>query len=168
MKIARILAFTLLPVVLFFACSNTGNDQDKPKNKTKSNVRVKVEKTSEQWKKELSTQEYYVLREAGTERAYTGDLLDNKQKGLYTCAGCNNVLFTSSTKYESGTGWPSFYNYATDTSIVTDVDYKLGVARTEVLCAKCGGHLGHVFKDGPKPTGLRYCMNSVALDFVEK
>jgi peptide-methionine (R)-S-oxide reductase len=125
-----------------------------------------VIKSEEEWKESLSDQEFYVLRKKGTERAFTSELNDNKKGGLYMCAGCNTVLFTSSTKFDSGTGWPSFYRPEDKNLIKEDTDYNLGYARTEVLCARCGGHLGHVFPDGPKPTGLRYCINGVALDFI--
>ena len=128
----------------------------------------KVFKSTEEWKKQLSKMEYYVLREKGTERAHTGDLLNVKKDGIYTCAACGLDLFASDTKYESGTGWPSFYKPLDSTHILEDTDYNLGYARTEVLCKKCGGHLGHVFNDGPKPTGLRYCLNPVSLNFKEK
>lgn len=118
-----------------------------------------------EWKERLTDMEYYVLRQAGTERAFTGDLLDNKQQGYYICAGCNQRLFHSDTKFRSGTGWPSFYDVVSQDSIRLDTDYKIGYERSEVLCGNCGGHLGHVFNDGPAPTGLRYCINSAALDF---
>ena len=126
----------------------------------------KIIKSDAQWKSELSEQEYYVLRQAGTERAYSGDLLDNKAEGVYVCRGCKLELFDSKTKFESRTGWPSFYEPVNGTHVEENTDYKIGYARTEILCARCGGHLGHVFNDGPKPTGLRYCVNSVSLDFV--
>ena len=124
-----------------------------------------VKLSDAQWKKRLTASEYRILREAGTERPYSSPLNGEKRKGTYTCAGCDNRLFSSSTKFESGTGWPSFYRPLSG-GIVTDKDYKLGYPRTEVLCARCGGHLGHVFDDGPRPTGKRYCMNGVALSFV--
>lgn len=125
-----------------------------------------IVKSDDEWKAELSDTEYYVLRNAGTERSFTGDLWDNKKDGVYVCRGCNLALFSSDTKYKSGTGWPSFYEPIKRDYVGEDTDYNLGYARTEVHCARCGGHLGHVFPDGPKPTGLRYCINSVSLDFV--
>ena len=127
-----------------------------------------IEKSDEEWRRELDKMEFYVLREKGTERAFTGDLLKVKEKGVYVCRGCGLPLFESSTKYKSGTGWPSFYQPIKEEFVKEDVDYNIGYARTEVLCARCDGHLGHVFPDGPKPTGLRYCINSVSLDFVKK
>ena len=126
----------------------------------------RVSLTPEEWKKRLTEKEFYILREGGTERAFTGDLLDNKGTGIYTCAACGAPLFSSETKYKSGTGWPSFYTPIQEGRVGEEVDRTLGMTRTEVHCARCGGHLGHVFPDGPKPTGLRYCINSVSLDFV--
>jgi len=128
-------------------------------------VSQKVVKTDEEWKKELTPQEYRVLREKGTERAFTGHLWDEHAKGVYKCAACGNDLFTSETKFESGTGWPSFYAPVAKENVETEVDSSLFMRRTEVHCSRCGGHLGHIFDDGPRPTGLRYCINSVSLAF---
>jgi len=116
----------------------------------------------------LTPEEFHILREKGTEPAFTGKYLSNKKKGVYKCAGCGNELFLSDEKYDSGTGWPSFWAPASKDSIELMPDNSFGMRRTEVLCSKCGGHLGHVFNDGPKPTGLRYCINSIALDFKEE
>ncbi|MCB1177341.1 MAG: peptide-methionine (R)-S-oxide reductase MsrB [Leptospiraceae bacterium] len=128
----------------------------------------KIVKSEEEWKKSLSDQAFNVLRKHGTERAFTGKYHDYKEKGTYICAGCGNELFSSDTKFDSGTGWPSFYEPISKENVGTETDRKFFMVRTEVHCAKCGGHLGHVFNDGPKPTGLRYCINSVSLDFKKK
>lgn len=129
----------------------------------------KVERTDEEWKKLLTPEQFYILREAGTERAFTGALTNNHEKGVYYCAACGLALFHSKTKFESGTGWPSFYEpiYKKNVTEVTDRSLP-GETRVEVLCSRCGGHLGHVFDDGPQPTGLRYCMNSAALKFKKQ
>jgi peptide-methionine (R)-S-oxide reductase len=125
-----------------------------------------VEKTDEEWREQLSPEQYQVLRQAGTESPWSGKYVHNHDDGTYRCAGCGAVLFTSDAKFESGSGWPSFYKLANGDDAVELIDDSThGLRRTEVRCATCGGHLGHVFDDGPKPTGLRYCMNSVALDF---
>lgn len=123
-----------------------------------------MEKTDEQWRADLSPEEYRVLREHGTERAFTSPLNSEKRKGTFVCAGCGQPLFDADTKYDSGTGWPSFYK-PLDNAVGTDVDSSMFMVRTEVHCSNCGGHLGHVFPDGPKPTGERFCMNGVALKF---
>ncbi|MFL6589472.1 MAG: peptide-methionine (R)-S-oxide reductase MsrB [Chthoniobacterales bacterium] len=128
----------------------------------------KIEKSDEEWRQSLTPEQYRVLREKGTERPFTGEYADAHDSGMYRCAGCGNPLFSSETKYESGSGWPSFYQPLAKDSVATETDRKFGMARTEVLCAKCGGHLGHVFPDGPEPTGLRYCMNSCAMKLEKK
>ena len=126
-----------------------------------------VEKTPKEWRAILTDQQYHILREEGTERAFTGKLWDNKRQGIYRCAGCGTDLFSSQTKYESGTGWPSFWQPVAPENIREVPDNSFFIRRTEVECARCGGHLGHVFTDGPRPTGLRYCINSASLAFVE-
>jgi peptide-methionine (R)-S-oxide reductase len=125
----------------------------------------KISKTEEEWKAELDDMSYYVLRQKGTERAFTGAYNDNKKAGSYTCKACGLELFSSKTKFDSGTGWPSFYKPVDATHVKEEKDHDFGMVRVEVLCHRCGGHLGHVFDDGPPPTGLRYCMNSVSLHF---
>jgi peptide-methionine (R)-S-oxide reductase len=125
----------------------------------------RVVKSKEEWKKELGPEQFHVLREKGTERAFTGRYWNNHEHGIYRCAGCGLDLFRSEDKFESGTGWPSFTRPVAAENVETRSDNSLFMNRTEVLCPRCGGHLGHVFEDGPKPTGLRYCMNSAALDF---
>ena len=124
----------------------------------------KVKKSEQEWREELGEQEYHVLREKGTERAFTGKYHAEKAKGVYRCRGCGAPLFSSDTKFDSGTGWPSFTQPMEKGTVATETDRSHFMTRTEVLCASCGGHLGHVFPDGPGPTGLRYCINSCSLD----
>ena len=128
----------------------------------------KIVKSDAEWKAQLTDEQFRVLRKHGTERAFTGEYNDDKQAGVYLCAACGNELFASDTKFDSGTGWPSFYAPAVPENVGTEIDRTLWMKRTEVHCDRCGGHLGHVFEDGPAPTGLRYCINSVSLKFQKK
>lgn len=130
-----------------------------------SNGIDKIVKTKEEWKKILTAEQYRILREKGTERAFTGKYWDNKEKGMYHCAACQLPLFDSGTKFKSGTGWPSFYKPVKKPNVTEHSDNSYGMVRTEVTCGRCDGHLGHVFDDGPNPTGLRYCINSESLVF---
>ena len=129
---------------------------------------MEVEKTDEEWRQILSPEQYEVLRRAGTERPFSGEYVDTKDDGTYRCAACGNELFDSSTKFESGTGWPSFWEAVRPDAVELIEDRTHGMVRTEVRCARCGSHLGHVFPDGPRPTGERYCMNSLALDLDKR
>jgi peptide-methionine (R)-S-oxide reductase len=128
----------------------------------------KIQKSEQEWMQQLTPEQFQICRLKGTERPYTGKLNDEKGTGVYKCICCGNPLFASGTKFESGSGWPSFYAPLGDDAVATEEDVSHGMRRVEVTCAKCASHLGHVFDDGPKPTGLRYCMNSVSLDFDER
>ena len=156
--------FLLLVLLSFSACAQ----KEKASQQSAFPKEQKIEKSEAEWKKELGEMEYYVLREKGTERAFTSDLLNNKASGIYKCKACSLPLFESTTKFKSGTGWPSFYEPINKINVAEEDDTSYGMVRTEVLCARCDGHLGHVFPDGPAPTGLRYCINGVSLVFEEK
>lgn len=156
----KIMGTVIVIALLHSACAQKPTDQ---KEVTASSG--KIERTDAEWKQILSAEAYYVMREQGTERAFTGAYWDHKEKGTYVCKACDLPLFSSATKFKSGTGWPSFYEPISKENVGEDTDRSYGMARTEVHCAQCGGHLGHVFPDGPKPTGLRYCINSVSLGF---
>ena len=154
------LGVILIMGLVIFACSSY-TQQDKPK-------KFEVTKTEMEWKKQLTPEQYTVTRKKGTERAYSGDTWDNHEKGKYNCVCCQQELFNSETKFDSGTGWPSFYAPIKKENVLVASDNSHGMSRDEVLCNRCGAHLGHVFDDGPKPTGKRFCMNSASLSFVKK
>jgi peptide-methionine (R)-S-oxide reductase len=154
-----ILVAALLIITLSVSCQTKSKTEDKVKPK------AYLAKTEAEWKKQLTPEQYEVLRQKGTERAFTGKYYNNHEKGTYYCAACHQALFNSETKFESGTGWPSFYQPIDKKAVDVAGDNSHGMVRDEVVCSNCGGHLGHVFNDGPEPTGLRYCMNSVSMVF---
>lgn len=154
-----------LSLLLLFSC---GKHSIKQYTMEENNKQFKVNKTDEEWKAELTEEQYYVLRQAGTERPYTGQYNMHFEKGVYTCAGCGEALFSSDSKFDAHCGWPSFDREIETGKIIEKLDTSHGMVRTEILCGSCGGHLGHVFNDGPTETGLRYCVNSLSLDFEEK
>ncbi len=149
----------LITCIFLLCCIPAANAQTK---------KYTVTKTDTEWRKQLTALQFKVTRQKGTERAYTGIYWDNHEKGIYKCVCCSQALFNSATKFESGTGWPSFWQPVKKTNVEEITDYSAGMVRTEVNCSRCGAHLGHVFDDGPKPTGLRYCMNSASMTFEKK
>lgn len=157
----------LLLISSLGACQSDAREE-KTSRKALASTTYNVNKTAAEWRKELSPEAYKVLREKGTERAFSGKYNDFKGKGTYHCAACGQALFSSATKFDSGTGWPSFFKPLSKEAVAELVDKEYGMVRTEVVCSNCGGHLGHVFPDGPKPTGLRYCLNSVSLTFKQE
>ena len=171
-----LLLFIIISALLLWKYFNDGSSNslltvkdipDSTKHKELS-MENKVDKTEEEWKKELSPEQYRILREKGTERAFTGKYWNNFEFGTYVCAGCGTELFESDTKFESSCGWPSYFEPIDSSRIIYKEDNSFGMKRTEVMCAKCGGHLGHIFNDGPPPTGLRYCINSGSMKFIPK
>ncbi len=157
----------LIILSLWFVCCSSNGQTEETKNQKNENL-YGMEKSDLDWKKELSPEEYKILRQCGTEAPGTGEYYNFFEKGKYICAACGFELFDSETKYSSGSGWPSFFDVISEGQVVLIKDNSLGMLRTEVRCANCGGHLGHVFPDGPKPTNLRYCINSIALKFKDK
>ena len=161
----------LFVIVLFsalgiYACKS--QDKETAKSVTIETMEFEINKSEEDWRNSLSPEEYQVLRQCGTEYAFTGEYYMHFEDGTYNCKACGNPLFSSETKYKSGSGWPSFYKPINDNCITEKEDRLSGMVRIEIVCSKCGGHLGHVFSDGPRPTGLRYCVNSISLDFKDE
>ncbi len=179
--------FWILPLCLLLACSASGSDrgsEDGSGSNSDGNslagtpalvaagqqisLDLEVIKSEEEWRQLLSAEQFHILRQKGTERAFTGEYWDHKEDGIYLCAACGQELFDSQTKFKSGTGWPSFWDPSVEAHVDTETDRSFGVSRTEIVCSRCGGHLGHVFTDGPQPTGLRYCVNSESLVFAPR
>ena len=150
------------------ACAQQSTQKNEKSTQNKTMDTFEIVKNESEWRNLLTPVQFNILREKGTERPYTGEYDKFFEKGTYSCAACGTELFKSDSKYNSGCGWPAFYEPATDTNIVEKTDYSHGMKRVEVLCARCGGHFGHVFTDGPEPTGLRYCINSGALKFEKQ
>lgn len=169
----RLILMVACASMMLASCAQTKKTEpikqtSKPIHTMSENDSTKVQKTESEWKQLLSTEQYRVLREKGTEMPFTGKLLNNKEKGVYTCAACGNELFTNDMKFDSHCGWPSFDKEIAGGKVKTETDTTHGMIRTEIMCGKCGSHLGHLFDDGPTETGMRYCVNSVSLDFKKQ
>lgn len=171
-----LLIVSIVAVALFFIAATSNKEEIHSHNKDiitsqaqpDPNKKYPYQKTEAEWKEILTAKEFKILREKGTEVPWFNDLNDNKEEGLYVCAGCGQKLYSSEHKYNSRSGWPSFWKPLADSLVAEEVDNSYFMTRTEIVCSNCGGHLGHVFDDGPEPTGLRYCMNSAAMDFIPK
>ena len=164
MKDIILLSVVIASIIFNNVSSQVPNEDEKVLNSTNNDESKKVKRSDSEWRRMLSSAEYHILREKGTERAFTGEYDGHFENGMYLCAGCGNKIFDSETKYRSGCGWPAFYE-ALPESVEEHEDNSFGMRRIEITCSKCDGHLGHVFNDGPQPTGLRFCINSVSMDF---
>lgn len=164
----KVMLIVSLTGAIFYSCNSQTKQNANSKNVHPMDTTQKVAKTEEEWKKILTPEQYYILREKGTDRPFTGKYYLNTEKGMYVCAACGNELFSSDMKFESSCGWPSFDREIAGGKIKTHTDRSHGMVRTEIVCARCGSHLGHLFDDGPTTTGMRYCVNSTSLNFLKE